>query len=277
MLSKQHLKKSALLLLAAANIAATEPVNDSAMKIKWSYVGSTGPTHWGMLSPEFELCDTGKAQSPIDIGRKKTRIPYALQLDYRPAQLVIGEDIPTEIRINQKKALIDTGHALQVNFNDNKVQESVLFNGEKYRLVQFHFHSPSETLWHKMSFPLEIHMVHERADGNLLVLAVFVKGGEENKALNVLLDHLPAKEGQVETIKDAKVNPTDYLPKDKRYYTYNGSLTSPPCVEGVQWVVMPDPITASPAQILKIRNVTHGSNARATQPLNGREIFYAVP
>jgi carbonic anhydrase len=256
--------------------AMAAEVNDAGVKVKWSYVGSDGPVHWGMLSKDFELCDTGRAQSPVNLGRNRTRAPYALKINYQPSPLFIGEDLTTELVADKTKIAVDTGHTIQVNFHGKKVRETITYNGNTYDLVQFHFHSPSETLWHKQSFPLEIHFVHQGKDGTLAVLGVFVKGGEENPAIAEIVKNMPAEEKKEFAVKDVNINPAQLLPENKRYFAYMGSLTTPPCVEGVQWIVMPEPITASPAQILTLREAAGGNNARPVQPLNNRVLSYAV-
>tara|TARA_R110000868_G_scaffold33367_6_gene121258 strand:- start:233 stop:976 length:744 start_codon:yes stop_codon:yes gene_type:complete len=245
------------------------------MDVKWSYLGSVGPAHWGMLSPAFELCDTGRAQAPINIGRNKTRSAYALKIHYPTTPLVIGKDIETALEVGSEKLMINDGHSLQLNFPSKNNRERIAYQGDKYNLVQIHFHSPSETTWHKQSFPLEIHFVHQGKDGKVVVLAVLVKGGEKNSVLQTILDHLPAEQGRVFNVPHTNIRPAQLLPADKRYYAYNGSLTVPPCTEGVQWIVMPKAITATPAQISSIREAIGGNNARPEQALNSRVLSYA--
>lgn len=265
-----------LVLSGVANAAVAAEVNDSGIKTHWSYVGSTGPQHWGMLSPAFELCDTGKAQSPVNLGRKRTRVPYQLKVSYRDAPLVLGESLTTYITLSETPMEIDTGHSLQINFHPKSDKETINYAGHDYELMQFHFHSPSETEWHKQAFPLEIHFVHQGKDGKVAVLSVLVKGGEENAELAKIVEHIPSESGKASAINGVNVNPSQLLPADKRYFSYDGSLTTPPCSEGVQWIVFSKPITASPAQILKIREASHGTNARPVQPLNNRILSYAV-
>lgn len=258
----------------SAHVAAAD-VSKSATTVPWSYVGTTGPQHWGMLDSSFVLCDTGRSQSPINIVRKRTPAPYQLKLEYHSTAMFIGEDLENQYKVTPSQTVLNTGYGIQLNFHD-KERELLTFAGNDYELIQLHFHSPSETLWHKQSFPLEIHMVHQGSEG-LLVLAIFVKGGDENPVLNQVLSHLPEKEKQEYPVAGVRINPADLLPDNQRYYAYMGSLTTPPCSEGVQWVVMPQAIFASPAQILKIREASGGTNARPVQPLNGRTLHYAVP
>jgi len=267
---------SLILLSCLFGVAAEAAVNDAGVKVPWSYVGNTGPQHWGMLSPAFEICDTGKMQSPVNLGRKKTRVPYDLKINYHNAPLDIGENIPTELTIGSNQTITNAGHAIQINFHDKKAKETITYAGNEYELVQFHFHSPSETLWHQQSFPLEIHFVHQGKDGKAAILAVLIKGGNANPTLEQILNHLPKEQRKEIPVPGVGVDPSALLPADQRYYAFMGSLTSPPCSEGFQWIVMPSPITASPAQILRVRQETHGTNARPVQPLNNRVFSYAV-
>lgn len=276
MVPKTFARLSIVLMGCMLSMSAHADVNDAATKVKWSYVGTTGPSHWGMLSPDFEACDTGSLQSPINIGRKKNRMPYDLKINYHPAPMVIGEDLDTSVTIGKTQTIYNDGHSIQLNFSV-KSKETINISGKNYHLVQFHFHSPSETLWHKQDFPLEIHFVHQGEDGSLAVIGVFVKGGVENAALKQILNHLPETDKREYSVPDVNINPDDLLPSDQRYYFYSGSLTTPPCSEGVQWFVMPQPITATPAQILRIRQETGGGNARPVQAMNDRVLNYAVP
>jgi carbonic anhydrase len=267
-----------LCLVAATGLsgAAAADINDSGVKVPWSYVGSTGPSHWGMLSPAFEACDLGKSQSPINIGRKKTRVPYDLKINYQPAKLYLGDDLQTELMLQSTKTVVDTGHGVQVNFHDKHAHETITYAGSEYELIQFHLHSPSETQWHQQSFPLEIHFVHQGKDGKVAVLAVLVKGGEENPVISKIIKNLPKEQRKEVEVRGEKIDPSQLLPQDRRYYAFSGSLTTPPCIEGLQWIVMPTPITASPAQILEIREAAGGNNARPVQPMNDRVLSYAV-
>lgn len=278
MTSKKSLRLFVVLLgTIICTQASAADVDKTGASVKWSYVGTTGPTKWGTLSKDFALCDTGRLQSPINIERNRIPAPYSLSMQYHAAPLLIGEDMDNTYKITPSRTITNTGYGVQINFHEKK-KELLTYDGKEYELVQFHFHSPSETTWHKQAFPLEIHMVHHGADGvGVLVLAVFVKGGAENPVMKTILDHLPEKEKQEYAIPGATVDPAGLLPDNQRYYAFTGSLTTPPCTEGLQWIVMPEPITASPAQILKIRDASGGTNARPVQPLNGRTIYYSVP
>jgi carbonic anhydrase len=263
-----------LLLLCASLLSANvyADTNDSGVKTKWGYLGNIGPERWGQLSPEFAVCDTGKAQSPINIPKKTSIASASLKFNYHPAQLYLLEDGPTLLMINSTQTIFNDGHTIQVNFNDNK--ETLNFNGTDYQLVQFHIHSPSENLLRSASQPLEIHFVHQGKDGKVAVVGVFVKAGEANDELKKVVEFMPNDHNSIHEIQGENINPADLMPEKKDYYSFEGSLTTPPCSEGLQWIVMANPITASPSQILNLRNVIM-HNARPIQRLNGRTISYS--
>jgi len=272
---KALMRASVLILALIASASAAAETDDSGATIKWSYLGTTGPSHWGMLNSDFELCDAGKSQSPVNIGRDRVPAVYSLKIDYHQSQLYIADDINTSLQASADKTIVTSDHGLQINIHD-KNKEALSFNDKEYELIQFHFHSPSETLWHKQAFPLEIHFVHQGKSG-LLVLVVLVKAGSENELLQQIINHMPEKEHVEVKVPGVKINPMELLPDNQRYYSFSGSLTTPPCTEGVQWVVMPQPVTASTEQILKIRQAAGGTNARPVQPMNGRILYYALP
>jgi carbonic anhydrase len=249
-------------------------LNDSGATVPWSYTGNLGPLRWGQLDPRFLLCAAGSSQSPINIGAKYQRIPYQLSVNYSKSPLIMEEDGETELTIDRVETLVNMGHGVQVNFHGNAA-DTITYHSNPYQLIQFHFHSPSETLWHGQSFPLEIHLVHQGRNGKVLVIAVFVSAGKENPTLTKIIRHLPLKAGKEEIFLGEKINPIDLLPINKIYYSYMGSLTTPPCTENIQWLVMPNVITATPAQIARLRSAIGGSNARPVQPVNNRIIYLA--
>lgn len=233
-------------VFAAANDVAT-----------WSYSGDTGPNNWGQLSPAFSLCGNGQLQSPINITGSMQNATYPLNIHYHSAPLVI----------------INTGHDIQVNFSKN---ENISFNGIVYHLTQFHFHTPSENELQGKAFPAEIHFVQQTSSGNLAVIAVFVQTGPANSTLQEILDHLPTQTGVATSVSGISVNPFNFLPAQQNYYYFLGSLTTPPCTQGVDWFVMENPISASPAQINALTKAVRGHNARPIQPLNGRDITTSI-
>ncbi|TAK78362.1 MAG: carbonic anhydrase family protein [Gammaproteobacteria bacterium] len=261
------------LSLLIMNFPAHAAMDDTAIKVKWGYIGNTGPTHWGGLNPDFAVCTRGKAQSPININKSAVKAKNELQISYQAAPLKIVEDGVTNLTIGNDQVVVNTGHGTQLNFSKQNA-ETITLAGNNYRLVQFHFHSPSEHTLHGQSFPLEIHFVHQNDRGEVAVIGVFVKGGEANPAIQKIIDHLPMDKGMEHVIQGESVNPNDLLPAKHGYYRYEGSLTTPPCVEGLQWVVMAEPITASYVQITQLRNAAGGVNARPVQLLNKRKVFY---
>ncbi len=151
---------------------------------------------------------------------------------------------------------------------DNNV---IILHDMIFLLKQFHFHTPSENRIHGKSFPLEAHFVHIDKDGNIAVVAVMFEDGKENKSLAKIWDKMPIKEG-----KESKLNLKDIaselLPKNMAHYHFNGSLTTPPCTEGVRWIVLKNPVNVSKEQVTKFLNVMKHTNNRPIQPINARVI-----
>lgn len=248
-------------------------MDDSGIKIKWGYEGQTGPNHWAKLNPHFAVCSVGKSQSPINISPKITDQTTKLEINYNPATLDIVKDGTTSLMIGKEHTIINDGHSIQLNFSPDRVAEVIKFNQEEYKLIQFHFHTPSENKLNGKSFPLEIHFVHQGKNGTLAVIGVFVKEGEENPALQKIINNLPSEKHEPLQIQGESLSPAELLPTNLSHYDFMGSLTTPPCAEGVQWVVMQNPITASKSQIAAIKAATQGNNARPVQPRNKREVF----
>jgi carbonic anhydrase len=226
---------------------------ETAHKPHWSYEGEGGPEHWGDLDPEFVLCGTGESQSPVDIVRADA-IPQELPniaFNYQP----------TEVKI------INNGHAIQVNYDPGSYIE---VDGVRYDLLQFHFHAPSEHTFDGKLLAMEMHLVHKSADGKLAVVGVMIEEGAENAAYQPVWDNLPAEEGP-EQATGLQVNAADLLPAEKMTYRYSGSLTTPPCSEGVSWFVMTNPVALSAKQITAFESIYKGNN-RPVLPLHGREI-----
>lgn len=263
-------------LMSVTSLTAFAAVNDIAVKVPWSYKGNTGPEFWGRLDAGYLLCAEGKRQSPIDISKNDLEVANTLSMQYNAAPTSIIEDGETRLMINKDLTIYNDGHTLQVDFPQDKQANVVMYEGERYQLVQFHFHSPSENQLNGDAAPLEVHFVHQGKGGKVLVVGVLIKGGAPNTLLQSILQHLPTGLGKEHQVSREIINPKDLLPLDNDYYSFAGSLTTPPCTENVKWVVMAATVTASPAQIASIRNVIGGSNARAVQPLNGRLIAYSM-
>jgi carbonic anhydrase len=264
------------LVLVISSMSLSAYASDAAIKVNWGYEGNNGPEFWSKLDPSFKLCTTGKEQSPVDISQFAKKSGSTLAFNYEPAPIVIVDDGTTLLTIGKTQTLINDGHTLQLNFPGEFTKESISFNGKDYRLVQFHFHTPSENKQHGQVAPLEIHFVHQGDNGTLAVVGVFVKEGKENLVLQKILENLPIEKAKVKINRNEHINPLELLPKNHSYYNFAGSLTTPPCAEGVQWLLMSEAITASAAQIEKLKIAINGNNARPVQDLNHREVVYMV-
>jgi carbonic anhydrase len=168
----------------------------------------------------------------------------------------------------KESEVVNNGHTIQINIKEDN---TLNYNGEKYQLKQFHFHTPSEHTIEKKSYPLEIHFVYKTENGKILVVGVMAKLGKANKELDKILNVAPAEEG--EKILDKNLNLNNLIPKDKRYITYSGSLTTPPCTEGVRWIVLKKPISISKQQLEKLKSVMANPNNRPVQEINSRWII----
>lgn len=186
-------------------------------------------------------------QSPIDIRETKEVELPDLRVNYNT----------TDLRI------VNNGHTLEVIYDPGSY---LIYEDRVYELIQFHFHTPSEHLIKGRSFPMEIHIVHKSEDGELLVVGIMMKEGKPNELLEELWRVLPLKDGKEKFREDIKINATNLFPSNKDYYTYTGSLTTPPYTEGVRWIVMKTPTEISKEQVNKFRSL-FGENARDVQPL----------
>lgn len=220
----------------------------------WEYEGHHGPAHWGEMDKDFEVCGLGKQQSPIDIRatEKKAGLP-ALAFDYSASPLKI----------------VNNGHTVQVNMDAGG---GLLVDGHAYRLAQFHFHTPSEEMVKGSRYSMVAHLVHKDEAGKLAVVAVLIRKGKENAALKTVFDNMPIAAGPVHSVEGLGINVADLLPAKRGYYQFEGSLTTPPCSEGVKWYVLSTPVEASVAQIKAFQKL-YRHNARPTQPLNGRVVL----
>lgn len=215
----------------------------------WGYSEDNGPKNWGKLG--FETCQNGKSQSPINIITKDTKkSKNALAFQYS----------------NDSTNIVNNGHSLQVNFQK---KGSITFKKTKYNLVQLHFHTPSENQVDGKTYPLEMHLVHESSDHKFLVVAVFFDEGKANAILQDIVNTAPSEVGSENKL--GNLAPSALLPKKNAYYAFIGSLTTPPCTENVQFVVLKTPVDASKEQIDALHAILH-DDARDTQPLNGRVV-----
>lgn len=220
----------------------------------WGYEGADGPANWATLSEDFEACEAGKEQSPIDLDDDKAvkaPVNTAVTIDYQP---VTGE-------------LVNNGHTIQA---DVSAGSRIVLDGKTYDLKQFHFHLPSEHTEDGEHADMEVHFVHADQAGKLAVVGVLMEAEAGDSAFSGLFAKLPAKEGATEKI-DRPLDLTAFLPDDRDQYRYDGSLTTPACAEGVKWTVLKDSVDVSPDEVAAYKELFPVSN-RPTQPLNGREV-----
>ena len=217
----------------------------------WSYEGENGPHAWARLSPEFAKCGAGERQSPIDIRE-------GMKLDLEP--------ITFDYRVSSFK-VIDNGHTIQANVGGWNAMRVM---GRRFRLVQFHFHKPSEELIEGRQFEMVVHLVHKDSEGRLAVIAVLIEGGVAQPAIQTVLNNLPLEKGE-EIAATTQLDPAQMLPESKKYFTYMGSLTTPPCSEDVLWIVMKQPLQASANQLGLFERL-YPMNARPVQATRERVI-----
>lgn len=222
--------------------------------IHWSYEGEEGPENWGILSTNWEACSLGNAQSPINI-------TDATPIDLQNIVINYGE---TALNI------FNNGHTIQVNIDEGS---SIVYNEIEYKLLQFHFHHPSEHLIDGEPADMEIHFVHASASGNLAVIGVMLEASDAtNDAYTSIFEHLPAEQSEPTAMEGMNLTLSDLLPETTTYYTYNGSLTTPPCSEIVRWLVMTEPVTLT-AEQTEAFGAIFENNARPAEPLGNRDLF----
>jgi carbonic anhydrase len=219
---------------------------------EWGYEGKTGPLNWGRLDPAYKACSQGKEQSPIDI--RGAHLDKNLQ--------------PIEFHyVSGAMTLTNTGHTVQVT---PPVGSYIVAGGTRYDLVQFHFHHPGEEAVKGKLPDMSLHLVHKSADGKIAVVAVRLNEGNANAVLAALWEHLPNAAGKTDKVTES-MNPAGLLPTDRGYWTYEGSLTAPPCTEGVRWFVMEQEVEISRTQ-LRSFGALYKVNSRLEQSAHGRKI-----
>jgi len=233
----------AALLLAGCQQAADEPAEAKTEEVKWGYDGAGAPANWGALSVEYATCKTGTQQSPINLPSAETAKTINVTTNYAAA--------PAEV--------VNNGHTIQANIGDGFMLSS---GGTDYKLLQFHMHTPSEHTIDGKALPMVAHFVHATAEGKLAVLGILFKEGEANAQIQSLIDKVGGK---------TELDLAAMLPAKLDVVNYQGSLTTPPCSEGVNWHVVLEPVTASAEQIKALKDVMH-DNARPVQPLGDRAL-----
>ncbi|WP_159566127.1 carbonic anhydrase [Budvicia diplopodorum] len=238
-------------ILAVCSLLLAFQVSANGNSPHWEYSGEAGPEHWDTIAPEFASCHALN-QSPVNL-------TGAVKASLKPFHVSYKAGAET---------LVNNGHTLQVNYAKGS---SLEVDGIPFELKQFHFHSPSENQINGKTYPMEIHFVHASEKGALAVLAVMVKEGKENAALAKLWKEIPKSGTEVKL--DQSINAKELMPANMHYYRFSGSLTTPPCTEGVRWLVMKAPITASKSQIDAFQALMGHPNNRPVQPINAREVL----
>jgi len=234
-------------LLIVASYAQEHPTHN------WDYGEELGPSHWGELKPEFAACKNGHRQSPIDIRNPQRADLLPISFDYKPSPLHI----------------IDNGHTILINYAPGSF---ISVGGKEYPLKQFHFHRPSEEKVDGSGFEMSMHLVHVDGEGTLAVVAVLLQEGEDNPLVRELWSQLPKEKEKEEFLNNTQIDASRILPADRSYYTFSGSLTTPPCSEDITWFVLKHPVTVSAAEIRQFSHI-YRNDARPTQPLHDRIVL----
>jgi carbonic anhydrase len=238
-------------LAAEAKAKASLDAHTASATPHWSYEGEGGPMNWGKLNPSYAKCDSGERQSPIDI-RDGIRVALdPLNFDYKDSRF----------------SVLDNGHTIQTTLSPGNY---INVSGKNYELLQFHFHKPSEERINGKGFEMVLHLVHKDSDGKLAVVALLIQRGKANSLVQSIWNNLPLEKNQaVHALSSMDLS--QILPARREYYTFMGSLTTPPCSEGVLWLVLKEPIEISSEQIA-IFNRLYPMNARPIQNSSGRLI-----
>ncbi len=225
---------------------------DAGKSADWGYIGENGADRWGDLDPAYQLCKVGTQQSPIDLKNAIGADLSGIKINYQPTPLQI----------------INNGHTIQVNYQPGS---SIILDNQTFNLLQFHFHHLSEHTINGQHSGMELHLVHSnpKQPGSLAVIGIMLKEGQKNAALEAIWQKLPTKPGPEKIYSDVIVNAIQFLPKNQKVYRYFGSLTTPPCSEGVNWIVMQQPLEMSKTQIQQFAAIV-SNNARPVQGLKNR-------
>lgn len=246
----------AVSVLMTAFFQAQEPEHEkyvSAWRTPWTYEQAAS---WSDLDPQYVLCNTGKEQSPINIENTEAADLPPLAFESKTAPL---------------RYVINNRYTIRVNYHSGN-GNSLIVGDKHYQLSQFHFHHPSEEYIDGKPFPMEVHLMYQAGDGSVAGVTVFVQPGGANSTVQKIWEHMPKSEGQVE-VAGVEISPALLLPAQhvRGYYKYMGSVTAPPCTEGVTWFVLKQPLQMSSSQIDAFAKL-FPNDARPIQPLNGRAV-----
>ena len=233
----------------------------SVRPVHWSYSEDGGPAGWSGLSPVYAACGNGKTQSPINLLTNSEKGKTEWKMEYKTTSLKIAHNEHVE-------ELINNGHTIQITPQEGSF---INYNNKIYHLKQFHFHTPSEHTLNGKNFPMEIHFVHQSDDNSLAVIGVLIKEGKHNKNFDQLIKHLPNKVGEKMTHDSVNIDISLHVPKELLAYHYIGSLTTPPCTENVQWLVLQKHGEMSKEQINAFASRLNKNN-RPVQQLYDRKL-----
>jgi carbonic anhydrase len=246
-------RRRALKLFAGLALCPICAPHGFAAPAHWSYEGADGPAKWSELDAANRACSVGTQQSPIDIGDNTIKAQLA------PLKITWAKTADT---------IVNNGHTIQLNMGDGSILST---GGGNYRLVQFHFHRPSEHTINGSPLPMEVHFVHQNSAGALAVVGVLMTTGKSNKVFNTIVLTMPNRAG--DPVKaDPKIDPNAFLPTKRSYYRYAGSLTTPPCGETVDWLLLTEPVQVADADIASFARL-YPMNARPVQKLDRRFVL----
>ncbi|MBE0340471.1 carbonic anhydrase [Paenibacillus sp. 28ISP30-2] len=244
-----------------STITSSSPTGSAAHAVvqknpHWSYEGEEGPEHWGELEKDFAACGNGHEQSPVNIEHTHLEASHTQQ--------------PLQVHYTTAKAsILNNGHTIQINTAGPG--NTIVVDGTRYTLKQFHFHHPSEHQIDGKNAEMELHFVHQSDNGRTAVLGVLIQRGKENKAFNSIWSKLPKDTTSQDAALEEGINLASLLPKDLHSVRYNGSLTTPPCTEHVNWTILEQPIKMSADQISRFATI-FPDNHRPVQQLGAREL-----
>lgn len=236
-----------LIAITIGVLVVSTGCQDQTQDVEWGYEQDNGPDKWSTISSDYQLCESGQQQSPIDLETKDISTgSESFELNY------------TDTIFN----IVDTGHSLE--FEDKSSENTITYNDQDYSLQQIHFHNESENTINGQSYPLEAHFVHTNDTADNLVISVMFELGDENAVIGNSFTKVGSK---------IEFNPEALIPTNGSYYTFVGSLTTPPCTEGVQWLVFEQPLSISEQQLEDFTR-HYENNNRNIQPLNGRDVEF---
>ncbi len=242
--------------ILVVSLLAGSALTQAASHGHWSYSGHTGPEHWGDLDPAFAACGKGQQQSPVDISTVYSQPLDKLNFNYQSSRI----------------AIVNNGHSIQHDYDPGSFLEIA---NQRYQLMQLHFHTPSEESINGRRAPMDIHLVHRNDTGEIAVVAVQIEQGQSaHKLIGEIWSKMPTEQNVISTFTTRQYNASALLPQSKQYWTFMGSLTTPPCTEGVRWIVLKEPIRFSAKQIAQFKK-RFKMNARPVQALNQRAVLDA--